>query len=168
MIFRTARTALFVLVASLTTSAQVQAQIQAQVESELDAYWAGVIQAVRAGDANAYRAGYHPDAVLVYATRGLTRSIADDIAANIEAFADTREGRSMADLAFRFTRRMHNEDTAHEMGMFQFTSGPTGGEERIAYIHFEALLVKKDGKWLMTMEYQKSRGTEEEWEEAGR
>ncbi|MBK5099232.1 MAG: hypothetical protein JJE01_15745, partial [Gemmatimonadetes bacterium] len=40
---------------------------------------------------------------------------------------------------------------------------PEEGDEVIAQVQFEALLVKKDGKWLMVMEYQKGPATDAEW-----
>ena len=32
------------------------------------------------------------------------------------------------------------------------------------YVFLEALLVKREGKWLIMMEYQKAVGTVEDWE----
>ena len=55
-------------------------------------------------------------------------------------------------------------DTAHELGMFRYSQKVGNGEETVAYIHLEALLVKKDGGWKILMENQKSEGTKEEWE----
>ena len=37
---------------------------------------------------------------------------------------------------------------------------------RIQYVHFEALLVKKD-RWVMTMEFQRGAATEAEWTALG-
>jgi hypothetical protein len=56
---------------------------------------------------------------------------------------------------------MGDETTAHETGIFLYSSTDGGGKQE--YIHFEVLLVKRDG-WKTLMEYQKSKATREEWE----
>ena len=38
------------------------------------------------------------------------------------------------------------------------------GKVKDEYIHFECLLVKKNGKWKTLMEYQKAEATLKEWE----
>jgi hypothetical protein len=58
---------------------------------------------------------------------------------------------------------MGDADTAHETGIFFYTSESAAGK-RADYIHLEALLVKQNGKWLVLMEYQKSKATKEEWD----
>jgi hypothetical protein len=50
--------------------------------------------------------------------------------------------------------------------MFRYTFAPTDGTPAVALVHFESLLVRKDGVWLMVMEYQKAAATEEEWQAA--
>jgi hypothetical protein len=69
-------------------------------------------------------------------------------------------------VTFRFTQRLHDETTAHETGIFRYTFEPEGGAPTVAMVHFEGLLVRKDGSWLMVMEYQKDQASEEEWEAA--
>ena len=44
-------------------------------------------------------------------------------------------------------------------------TGTGDADPVVAMVHFEGLLVRKDG-WLMVMEYQKSSATFEEWEAA--
>jgi len=73
-----------------------------------------------------------------------------------------------ASVAFRFTQRLHDETTAYETGIFRYTLTPAGSNPRIATIHFEGMLVRKDGTWLLVMEYQKRPATDEEWETASR
>jgi hypothetical protein len=72
-----------------------------------------------------------------------------------------------ASVEFRFTRRLSDETTAHETGIFHYATVDAEGNRSGQFVHFEALLVKKDG-WKMMMEYQKSVATPEEWEAAGR
>lgn len=66
---------------------------------------------------------------------------------------------------FRFSQRIGNETTAHETGIFIFTSMDNHGEIKGKHIiHFEMLLIKKELDWHAIMEYQKSEATQEEWD----
>ncbi len=138
----------------------------AQVAPELDAYWAEVSRTVTEGDFDGYAALYHPDAVLVAGGSG-TYPIGNALAGWKQGFDDTREGKAEAGVEFRFTGRVNDETTAHETGMFRYTLKSRDGEDAVSLVHFEALLVKKDGRWLMLMEYQKESATNEEWDAAG-
>jgi hypothetical protein len=68
-----------------------------------------------------------------------------------------------AQVAFKFTQRLYDTDSAHETGLFNYRADFSDGRISDQYIRFEALLVKKDG-WKMIMEYQKSMASREEWE----
>lgn len=138
----------------------------AQVVTELDAYWAEVARTVVEGDFEGYATLYHADAVLVMMGSG-TVPISGALEAWKQGFDDTREGRAVAGVEFRLTERLNDGSTAHETGMFRYTFAAENGEQQVALVHFEALLVKKDGKWLMVMEYQKEPATDEEWGAAG-
>jgi len=142
------------------------ATASAQVATELDGSWAEVARTVVEGAFEGYATLYHPDAVLV-ALGSRSYPISGALAGWKQGFEDTREGRAVAGVEFRFTERLNDESTAHETGMFRYTFRPVGGEGQVALLHFEALLVKKDGRWLMLMEYQKEPATDEEWDAAG-
>lgn len=137
----------------------------AQVSAELDAYWDEVARTVVEGDFEGYAALYHPDAVLVVSGSG-TYPIEKALAGWKQGFDDTRAGKAVAGVQFRFVERLNDESTAHQTGIFRYTLKPEGGEEQVALVHFEALLVKQDGRWLMVMEYQKEPATDEEWDAA--
>jgi hypothetical protein len=51
--------------------------------------------------------------------------------------------------------------------MFRYTFEPEEGEDAVSLVRFEALLVKRDGRWLMVMEYQKDPASDAEWAAAG-
>jgi hypothetical protein len=138
----------------------------AQVAPELDAYWTEISRTVTEGDFDGYAALYHPDAVLVAGGSG-TYPIGNALAGWKQGFDDTREGAAVAGVEFRFTGRLNDETTAHETGMFRYTFKSEDAQEVVALVHFDALLVKKDGKWLMVMEHQKEPATDEEWDAAG-
>ena len=139
---------------------------QDQVSVELDRLWDRVVESVRTGDHGLYLSTYHPDGIFVSARRGISRTVADDVAANLDAWRATAEGRAERDLEFRFTRRIHNETSAYESGMFRYSS-LEDGTRSVATIHFTAALVKVDGVWLQLLEYQDSDATDAEWEAAG-
>lgn len=141
--------------------------LHAQVVAELDAYWNELSRTVEEGDFEGYAALYHSDAVLVNLGGETSYPIAEALAGWEQGFADTREGGARAGVAFRFTQRLQDETTAHETGIFRYTFIPEGGEETVSLVHFEALLVKKDGRWVTVMEYQKQSATEAEWDAAG-
>ena len=137
--------------------------------AELDAMWAEVGRAVREGDFDAYAACCHPEGVLVSERKGLSQPLSAALARWKAEFAATREGRMTAEVETRFARRLGDATTAHETGMFRYTSRTEGQEPHTDFVPFDALLVKRDGRWLILMEHQKAHATQAEWEElAGR
>lgn len=82
-----------------------------------------------------------------------------------QGFMDTKAGKQMDHVSFRFSQRIGGETTAHETGIFYFTSHDGAGKLfSESYTHLEALLVKQGDKWVCLMEFQKSAATKEEWE----
>jgi ketosteroid isomerase-like protein len=136
------------------------------VAVELDALWAQVSRTVADGDFDAYAGVYHPDAVLVSEINGTSYPIAAALRGWREGFDDTRAGTIAASVEFRFTKRLHDATTAHETGLFRYVSRTPGGSSVEQILHFEALLVKKDG-WKILMEFQKSLAAQAEWASAG-
>ncbi|PIB39142.1 hypothetical protein [Maribacter sp. 4G9] len=134
--------------------------------AELDTFWTEVSRTVKEGDFEGYKATYHEDAVVVFTTRENKSSISITKALSnwMQDFIDTKAGKTKNTVEFRFSQRVGNENTAHETGIFSFQSNDGSGKTAPKqFVHFEALLVKKGTGWLMVMEYQKSRATEEEW-----
>jgi hypothetical protein len=137
-----------------------------QDRPDLDAFWAELSRTVAEGDFEGYAATYHPDAVLVSGLTGTSYPISAALDGWKQGFVDTKAGRMKAGVEFRFTQRLSDGATAHESGMFNyFVVGPDG-ERTDQFVHFEALLVLKEG-WKMMMEYQKSSATQEEWDAVG-
>lgn len=134
---------------------------------ELDKYWEALSKTVSDGDFEGYGAAYHPDAVVIFATGKNKTSVplAKALAGWKQGFDDTEAGKNKAGVTFRFSQRIGDDTTAHETGIFNYwTSGSNGENKQETSVHFEMLLVKKDGKWLGVMEYQKEAATQEEWE----
>ena len=137
------------------------AELRGQVTEELDAYWAEVSRTVAEGDFRGYAAGYHPDAVVIFGMS--SQPISSALAGWERGFADTKAGRNESSVEFRFSERRNDDTTAHETGIFCYASRSASGEGAAQCIHFEALLVKRDG-WKMLMEYQKGPATAAEWD----
>ena len=132
--------------------------------SELDAYWAEVSRAVNEGDFDAYSATCHEEGVLVSGTKKMSQPLAKALARWKQEFLDTRAGKIKASVEFRFSARLGDATTAHESGIFRYTSQASGGAPKAEYIHLEALLVKKTDGWKTLMENQKGLASEAEWD----
>ena len=131
---------------------------------ELDEYWKRVSNAVRTGNLEAYRATCHQDGVLISGKAKKSELLSQALIRWGKEFADTKAGKMQADVKFRFSERIVGKDTAHERGIFLYSSKKKGEEWKKDYVHFEALLVKKNGEWKILMEFQKSSATQKEWE----
>lgn len=135
--------------------------------AELDRYWIELSRTVREGDFEGYKAAYHDDAVVIFAARKdkVSLPIAMALADWKQGFLDTKTGKVNSNVVFRFSQRIGNESTAHETGIFYYTSVDRAGNSIASHFtHFEMLLVKRNGTWYALMEYQKSSATQEEWE----
>ena len=132
---------------------------------ELDAYWAEVSRSVREGDFQAYKATCHEEGVLVSGTNNSSYPLSDALARWKKDFTATKEGKIKASVEFRFSQRIGDTTTAHETGIFLYSSGDPGENSKDEYIHFQALLVKRKGSWKIMMEYQKSKASQAEWNE---
>ena len=130
--------------------------------AELNAYWDEVSRTVNEGDFKGYSATFHKDGVFVTGSKNQAYPISKALERWEQDFIDTKSGKTKTSVEFRFSRRLGDDAAAHETGMFFYKSVNTEGVVNQYYIHFEALLVKK-GTWQALMEYQKSEGTEKEW-----
>lgn len=148
-----------------TTESQTLKEIKRL--AELDVYWENLSRTVKEGDFEGYKATYHKDAVVIFAS-GKNKSsmpISKALAGWKKGFDETKTGNRKDSAEFRFSQRIGDETSAHETGIFIFTSIDKNGKVTAKYItHFEMLLVKRNGKWLGVMEYQKSDATQKEWE----
>lgn len=135
--------------------------------AELDAYWAAVSRAVREGDFEGYKATIHKEGILVSGVSKKTEPLSEALKRWKQDFENTKSGTKRAIVNFRFTRRLGDATTAHETGIFHYETVDAAGKAVPVYIHFEALLTKKDSKWLILMEYQKSKATLKEWDALG-
>lgn len=136
------------------------APLSAQVTAELDAFWDEVSRTVESGDFEGYSATYHPDAVVIFGDA--TQPISAALASWEAGFEDTLTGLVEAYVRFRFSERRNDATTAHETGIFRYETATPADDGTVQYVHFEALLVKRDG-WKMLMEFQRGPASEAEW-----
>ena len=148
----------YLLLSFLSLSLYLKADVK-----ELDAYWAEVSRAVKEGDFEAYKATCHPDAVLVSGSKKESYPLAKALVRWKKEFDDTKSGDRKSSAKFRFSSRYSDETTAHETGMLLYEFSTKDGKKGNEYVFLEALLLKRDGKWLIMMEYQKAAGTVEDW-----
>lgn len=132
--------------------------------AELNAFWTEVSRSVREGDFTAYEATCHPEGVLVSGSKKLSSPLSEALARWKNEFVATKAGEMKASVEFRFSQRFNDAVTAHETGIFLYSSTGPDGKKVDEYIHFEVLLLKKEGHWMTLMEYQKSKATKEEWD----
>jgi hypothetical protein len=135
--------------------------------AELNQYFAELSRTVREGDFEGYKATYHQDAVCVFTTGEKKRSTPIDVQLALwkPGIDDTKAGKTKNNVEFRFSQRIGDTTSAHETGIFYFTSIDKNGKVlATGGVHFEILLVKRNGVWLALMEYQKSKATQEEWD----
>jgi ketosteroid isomerase-like protein len=130
---------------------------------QLDAYWAQVSRAVNTGDFAAYKATCDPEGVLVSGVKKTSTPLAEALQRWKKDFDATRSGSMKASVEFKFSQRLNDATTAHETGIFLYTATGPDGKQTRAYIHFEALLLKRDDGWKIVMEYQKANATEAEF-----
>lgn len=142
-----------------------EAKTITESKSELDVFWAEMSRSVIEGDFANLTAAYHPDAVLVSGFKEASYPVSKAFDEWKQGLLDTKMGKMKASVSFRFTQRLHDENTAHETGIYHYISNPEQGQPRDDYVHFEMLLVKRNG-WKLLMEYQKGPATEEEWDAA--
>jgi len=132
--------------------------------AELDEYWAEVSRCVNEGDFDGYKATFHKDAVFVSGPSNKAYPISQALQRWEPDFTDAKSGKTKTNVQFRFSKRLGDDTTAHETGMFFYTRINADGTTTRYYINLEALLIKR-GRWKIMMEHQKSEGTEEEWNE---
>ena len=132
--------------------------------TELNKYWAEVSRAVNEGDFAGYKATCHENGVLVSGIRKMSQPLSEALARWEKEFTATKSGKVQSSVEFRFSQRLGDTMTAHETGIFRYSTVDLEGIRQDEYIHFEGLLVNKDGKWKILMEYQKSIAKLEQWQ----
>jgi len=148
------------LLVTLPANAQVD-----PIEVELDAFWAEVSRTVAESDFEGMQAIYHPDAVFMGfdADAPDTHSVMS-ITDFLEPFRDGGGEGKESGVEFEFATRVHDQQTAHEVGLFHFWNGAAGQERLDHYGTAEAFLVKKGGRWLVLAEIQRAPSTREAWD----
>ena len=153
------RFTLLAAIALFSASAFANQDISRQIDEQT---WDIISQSVIDRDIIAMGSTYHPDAVLVNSEK--TTPIAATLVRWGEGMKKEAEAGNSARVAFRFSKRQDNENSAFQTGIFNYVSMDNEGNENSVYINFESLLVKKDGRWLFTMERQLEETNKATWD----
>lgn len=129
--------------------------------STTDDLFRTVIKSVIDNDFALMATTYHPDAVLV-SPKKTTPITAALKRWQIEGNKLHAQG-GRATLNFRFKKRIVNESTAFDVGIYRYSMIDKSGKEKVYYSQVSYLHVKKDNKWLTMMEHQTANATEEQW-----
>ena len=170
-------TTLFMILASLYTDRTVDInnfiydgflKYSDRIE-ELNRYWTALAKSAKEGDFEGMKALYHKDAVVVKSDTTFAVSQAFKYRWKKEIL-EVKNGKRVNTLAFRFSKRIGDNMTAFEKGIYHYTSIEKASGKILgdSYVHFETLLVKVDGRWVASMEYQKMKATKDEWEKLGK
>ena len=136
-------------------------EIISEIDNEL---WKPLIKSVYDADYTLHESCYHPAAVMVFEMNNKSSSGKEWLEGRVKpGFAERKGQPKTTYLKMRFDKRINNEVTAFETGIFLFSS-IKDGVRNTSYIHFEFLMTKENGKWELLMENQRKRGTLEDWE----
>ena len=158
---------LIVCLLSLTFAWQLSANDHSENEQtakELDNYWQEVTKTVEQGDFQGYADLFDKDAILVSDLRNNSYPIAKALAGWKQGFVDTKAGKMSAGVDFKFVKSLLGEKTAHQSGYFRYYTLETTGKKTVFIAKFEALLLKTEGKWLMTMERHQEQIDQKTWD----
>ena len=155
---------LYKIFALILTLSNITAQ-ETLVALEIDSGWEKLKKTISKGDFNSFKSVYHQDAIFVNGILKKSYPIKNAFDGWKQGFDDTKSGIISAHLDVRFSQRLYDKTSAHEIGIFHYYTINKDGKLSDSYVHFESLWVKKNNKWLMIMEYQKSSTDKDEWNE---
>ena len=124
--------------------------------------WSAISASVVAQDIDAMAATYHPDAVVV--TPGRTVPARNQLPQWGKDMETAKARGETATVAFRFTKRVDNVETAFETGMFKYTVVDSTGKATSYHVPMEALLVRLHDRWVVLMERQFAAATAQDWD----
>ncbi len=124
--------------------------------------WDVIVETVSNADIVKMGATYATDAVLV--SPAGTNPIKNVLQRWGQDMQKAKKNGSKATVAFRFSHRQDNAETAFESGLFQYTVIDKAGIEKSGYYPFEQLLIKQDGSWRILMEHQLPEASKQVWD----
>ncbi len=133
--------------------------IIAQIDKEL---WKPLMESVYEANYPLHESCYHPSAVMVLEIGDKTMSGKQWLEGVKAGFEERKNQAKTTFLKMRFSKRLHDSVSGYETGIFLF-SRVQDGERKNAYIKFEFLLTRENGKWQLLLENQQERLTEEDW-----
>ena len=132
--------------------------------------WKPLIESVLNIDYPLMASKYHPSAIMVFEKgQGNTKTATKYLENVKEGFKIKNKNPNTTPTYFklRFSKRLDQSETAYETGIFMFDKVVNGVRKK-NYTEFQFLLLKENGEWLVMMENQLERKTEEEWNALGK
>jgi hypothetical protein len=145
----------------ISVSSPIMATADDHGNHDTDSLYRELIRTVTENDFDSMAATYHQDAVLV--TPNSTSLISSVIPRWRTDGDKLKAAGGKVTLAFKFAKRIVNEETAFEQGIFRYATIDAYGKETVMFYHFEDLNRKMAGKWRTMMENKQKPATEEEW-----
>ena len=153
--------ALLGVMSGVSANASVGSGLTATQEIDLDV-WSVIVNTVANHDIGRQGDAYSRDAILVI-PKG-TKKIAKALEKWGQDMVEAQAKGDTATVAFRFSHRQDNAETAFESGIFKYTEITKSGTKTSMYVPFEQLLLKKNGKWRITMEHQFPDVAQGDWD----
>ena len=131
--------ALFALSSATFADSHTQAEINADV-------WIPFVQSYADGDGDLHASLYSNSIVRV--SRGEVQT-GDAYIERMRSFVNSLRARGGRAIAFRFTERSTNGETAYETGVFRLM----GSNGTAHYGQFEVIMRKEGGRWKLTFDH---------------
>ena len=97
------------------------------------------------------------DVIRIPANQNLIIGYKSYMAGIQESFNHSKEKKETRSIELRFFERLANDSIASERGIYKFILNKSTDEERTYYGQFHVLLVKRDGKWKILMDYDSNK-----------
>jgi hypothetical protein len=155
--------AMITIASALASTAAVaeNATVDATVNKGIDALYTEITRTVEETDFTGMLAAYHADAIIV------TSSSVMPITSVMKRWKQQGEAAQKqginATVSFKIKNRKFDDTSAFDQGIFFYQTVDANGKTQSYKVHFEGLLINKNGKWLWMMERQMEAATDAEW-----
>ncbi|WP_417463786.1 YybH family protein [Kordiimonas sp.] len=110
--------------------------------------WEVFTRSYQENDGELHVSIYHPEVVRPISQNGTVLSGTAYTDHLRKMFANRKaRGASGADIHFRFNERLHNNDSAYEVGIYRLTGQRPDGTDFVNYGNFRVVLKKHEGRW---------------------
>jgi ketosteroid isomerase-like protein len=115
--------------------------------------WHPLRAAYAAHDADAFLALHLPDLIRASGTNHTVSGLASYATSVRSWFAGLAARRDAAEITFRFTERLVQDDVASERGVFRIVVQPIGADRLVLYGRFHTLTRRSGAGWRIAADY---------------